>query len=61
MESVCTPRSKLPDVGVTIWTRIGQLAAQHNALDLSQGAPNFPCDPQLVDGAWRPRRAGNNQ
>jgi aspartate/methionine/tyrosine aminotransferase len=61
MESVCTPRSKLPNVGVTIFTVIGQLAAQHDALDLSQGAPNFQCDPKLVDGAWRAMRAGHNQ
>jgi methionine aminotransferase len=61
MESPCTPRSKLPDVGVTIFTVIGQLAAQHNALNLSQGAPNFPCDPTLVDGAARAMRAGHNQ
>jgi methionine transaminase len=61
MESVCTPRSKLPDVGVTIWTKIGELAAQHKALNLSQGAPNFPCDPRLIDGALRAMRAGHNQ
>ncbi len=61
MESLCTPRSKLPDVGVTIFTVIGQLAAQHNALNLSQGAPNFPCDPRLVEDAARAMRAGHNQ
>jgi methionine transaminase len=61
MECVCTPRSKLPDVGVTIFTTIGQLAAEHGALDLSQGAPNFQCDPRLVDGACRAMRAGHNQ
>jgi hypothetical protein len=39
-------RSKLPDVGTTIFTVIGQLSAQHNAINLSQGAPNamvLPC------------------
>jgi aspartate/methionine/tyrosine aminotransferase len=61
MESLCAPRSKLPDVGVTIFTVIGQLAAEHNALNLSQGAPNFPCDPKLVDAAARAMRAGQNQ
>jgi aspartate/methionine/tyrosine aminotransferase len=61
MESACTPRSKLPDVGVTIFTVIGQLAAQHRALNLSQGAPNFPCDPKLVEDAARAMRAGHNQ
>jgi aspartate/methionine/tyrosine aminotransferase len=61
MESICAPRSKLPDVGTTIFTVIGQLAAQHSALNLSQGAPNFPCDPKLIDGAVRAMRAGHNQ
>ena len=61
MESICAPRSKLPDVGTTIFTVIGQLAAQHSALNLSQGAPNFACDPKLIDGAVRAMRAGHNQ
>ncbi len=61
MESICAPRSKLPDVGTTIFTVIGQLAAQHGALNLSQGAPNFPCDPKLIDAAVRAMRAGHNQ
>lgn len=34
--------SKLPDVGTTIFSVIGQLSAQHQAINLSQGAPNFP-------------------
>ena len=61
MNSFDIPRSKLPDVGTTIFTVIGQLAAQHKALNLSQGAPNFPCDPALVDAAVQAMRAGYNQ
>lgn len=61
MNSAPAPRSKLPDVGTTIFTVIGQLAAQHKALNLSQGAPNFPCSPSLVDGVVRAMRAGHNQ
>jgi methionine aminotransferase len=61
MQSACTPKSKLPDVGVTIFTVIGQLAAEHRALNLSQGAPNFPCEPRLIDAAVRAMRAGYNQ
>ncbi len=61
MDSALTPRSKLPDVGTTIFTVIGQLAAQHQALDLCQGAPNFACDPRLVDAAASAMRAGHNQ
>ena len=61
MKSICTPRSKLPDVGTTIFTLIGELASQYGALNLSQGAPNFPCDPRLVNGAAQAMRAGHNQ
>ncbi len=56
-----SPRSKLTDVGTNIFTVIGELAARHEALNLSQGAPNFACDPRLVDAAARAMRAGHNQ
>jgi len=61
MDSAPTQRSKLPDVGTTIFTVIGSLAAQHQALNLSQGAPNFACDPRLVEAASRAMRDGHNQ
>jgi len=54
-------RSKLPDVGTTIFTVIGQLSAEHNAINLSQGAPNFSCDARLIDGVTRAMSAGHNQ
>ena len=54
-------RSKLPNVGTTIFTVIGDLAARHQALNLSQGAPSFPCDPALVERAAAAMRAGHNQ
>lgn len=61
MRSATAPRSKLPDVGTTIFTVIGQLAARHDALNLSQGAPNFAPDPALVEGVARAMRDGHNQ
>ena len=61
MKSAWTPASKLPNVGTTIFTVIGQLAEEHHALNLSQGAPNFACDPKLVESAARAMRAGHNQ
>lgn len=61
MQSALQARSKLPDVGTTIFTVIGQLAAEHNALNLSQGAPNFAPDETLVDGVTKAMRAGHNQ
>lgn len=53
--------SKLPDVGTTIFSVIGQLSTQHKAINLSQGAPNFPCDPALVEAVSRAMREGHNQ
>ncbi|MDE1181387.1 pyridoxal phosphate-dependent aminotransferase [Paraburkholderia sp.] len=61
MQSALQARSKLPDVGTTIFTVIGQLAAQYDALNLSQGAPNFLPDPKLIDGVANAMRAGHNQ
>lgn len=61
LRSVVKTRSKLPDVGTTIFTVIGQLSAQHDAINLSQGAPNFACDPKLVAGVTRAMSEGHNQ
>lgn len=61
MKSATSPQSKLPDVGTTIFTVIGQLSAEHNALNLSQGAPNFSCQPALIDAVAQAMRAGHNQ
>jgi len=61
MQSTTTLRSKLPDVGTTIFSVIGDLAAKHQALNLSQGAPNFECDPMLISHAVTAMRAGRNQ
>ena len=61
MDSALQPRSKLPDVGTTIFTVIAELTAKHGALNLAQGSPNFACDPRLVDAAAAAMRAGHNQ
>ncbi len=61
MKSHATPRSKLSDVGTTIFAVIGQLASEHDALNLAHGSPNFACDPRLVDAAVAAMRAGHNQ
>jgi methionine aminotransferase len=41
--------SKLPNVGTTIFTVMSKMAVDHNAINLSQGFPNFPVDPILID------------
>ncbi len=40
-------KDKLPEVGTTIFTVMTSLAQQHNAINLSQGFPDFPCDKAL--------------
>ncbi len=39
--------SKLPEVGLTIFSQMSALANEFNAINLSQGFPNFDCDPYL--------------
>jgi methionine aminotransferase len=41
--------SKLPHIGTSIFTVMSQLAAEHNAINLSQGFPNFPVDERLTN------------
>ncbi|MCB6184043.1 methionine aminotransferase [Leeia sp. TBRC 13508] len=53
--------SKLPDVGTNIFTVIGQLSSEYQAINLSQGAPNFPCDPALIELTHEAMLSGLNQ
>ncbi len=53
--------SKLPSVGTTIFTVMSKLAADTGAINLSQGFPDFDCDPALVDAVARHMREGRNQ
>lgn len=41
--------SKLPNISTSIFTIMSQLAAEYNAINLSQGFPNFPVDDRLTD------------
>ncbi|WP_246210928.1 methionine aminotransferase [Vogesella oryzae] len=61
MHTPIAQRSKLPNVGTTIFTVIGQLAAKHQAINLSQGAPNFPCSAELIRFAHEAMLEGHNQ
>jgi len=53
--------SRLPSVGTTIFAVMSRLAAELGAINLSQGFPDFDCDPALVDAVARHMRAGRNQ
>jgi methionine aminotransferase len=54
-------QSKLPGVGTTIFTVMSKLAAEHNAINLSQGFPDFDCDPELIAYVSEAMAEGNNQ
>jgi len=54
--------SKLPRVGTTIFTVMSRLAAEHGAINLSQGFPDFEPPGRLVDLVdGHLRRGGSNQ
>ncbi len=54
-------KSKLPDVGTTIFTTMSRMAAEHNAINLSQGFPDFSCREELIDLVDYYMRKGFNQ
>ncbi len=56
-----TLSSKLPDVGTTIFTVMSKMAADHNAINLSQGFPDFEPDEKLLDLVNSHLRNGKNQ
>ena len=53
--------SKLPNVGTTIFTVMSRLAQEHNAINLSQGFPDFDCAKELRDLVTKYINAGLNQ
>jgi methionine aminotransferase len=54
-------RSKLPNVGTTIFTVMSALANEYKAINLSQGFPNFECSPKLVSLINEYMKKGFNQ
>ena len=53
--------SKLPRVGESIFSEMSNLAIKHNALNLSQGFPDFAVDPKLISLVHQKMQAGLNQ
>jgi methionine aminotransferase len=53
--------SKLPGTSNSIFSVMSQLAAEHNAINLSQGFPDYDCDPALVELVAQAMRNGHNQ
>ncbi len=53
--------SRLPQVGTTIFTVMSALAAEHQAINLGQGFPDFPCDRKLIADVNEAMLADRNQ
>ena len=54
-------QSKLPAVGTTIFTVMSQLAAEHKAVNLGQGFPDYYMDEDLVNLVTDAMKNGHNQ
>ena len=55
------PLSKLSNVGTTIFSQMTQLANENEAINLSQGFPDFPADPDLLNLVDHYIKKGSNQ
>ncbi|MBE9602542.1 methionine aminotransferase [Pedobacter sp. MC2016-24] len=54
-------QSKLPHTGTTIFTVMSKLAEEHQAINLSQGFPDYECDEKLIGFVSEAMRKGFNQ
>jgi len=54
-------QSKLPGYGTTIFTVMSKLATTHKAINLSQGFPDYDCDPKLIELVNSALKNGFNQ
>ena len=53
--------SRLPEVGTTVFTVMSALATKHQAINLGQGFPDFPCDRELISEVNAAMLADHNQ
>ena len=53
--------SKLPGLGLSIFSVMSKMAAECEAINLSQGFPNFKSDPLLIDLVNKAMQDGYNQ
>ena len=53
--------SKLPDTGISIFSRMTALANAHGAINLSQGFPDFEISADLIEKVYEHMHAGRNQ
>ena len=55
------PQTKLPNVGLTIFSKMSALAAEKGAINLSQGFPDYQGPQALLDSVAKQVAAGMNQ
>jgi methionine transaminase len=53
--------SRLSDIGTSIFTLMSKMALEHGAINLSQGFPDFPIDPNLIQLVNQAMLDGHNQ
>jgi methionine aminotransferase len=53
--------SKLPNAGTTIFTVMSVLAAEHKAINLGQGYPDFMMNAELIELVNKAMQTGHNQ
>ena len=53
--------SKLPDAATSIFAVMSKLAHEEKALNLSQGYPDFPTSPELINLVSEAMKQGFNQ
>ncbi|NOZ45534.1 MAG: aminotransferase class I/II-fold pyridoxal phosphate-dependent enzyme [Chlorobi bacterium] len=54
-------KSKLPNVGTSIFAVMSKMANEHNAINLSQGFPDFNCSDELISLVNQYMKKGFNQ
>ncbi len=54
-------KSRLPEVGTSIFSVMSKMALEHQAINLSQGFPDFPVSEKLIDLIHQNMKDGHNQ
>lgn len=54
-------KSRLPEVGTSIFTVMSKMAVDHHAINLGQGFPDFPVSEKLIDLIHSKMKEGHNQ
>ena len=56
-----TTNSKMPNLKTTIFTIVNELAKAYDAVNLSQGFPDFDASPELLSQVSKAMQSGHNQ